>query len=86
MLFFSTDTGRLWVKRAILFIVVLLGLKWAIAEGVKEGTGEIQKSLAEIRIELIDLDGIEIGLGAIEGQINDVHSALRDISYGISLE
>ena len=28
ILFLKTDTGRLWVKRAILFIIIILGLRY----------------------------------------------------------
>ena len=60
VLFLKTNTGRLWIKRAILFIIFLLGLKWAIATGVREGTSQglwdIEKELQYIGGEISELN------------------------------
>ena len=58
ILFLKTDTGRLWVKRTILFIIILLGLRWAIATGVRKGAEalwDIEKALCDIREEIAEL-------------------------------
>jgi hypothetical protein len=72
ILFLKTDTGRQWVKKAILFIIILLGLRWAIATGIKDGTKaglwNIERSLDGINEELSELHRTLIITSATDGE------------------
>jgi hypothetical protein len=59
-----TERGRLWIKKVILFIIILLGLRWAIYSGIRKSG------------VLGALDDIERELEMISNGLDNIHLTL----------
>lgn len=83
--FFKTYKGRICIKRASLFIIILLGLRWAIATGTREGTKEglwnIERNLHDINEEILGLHRTLIIISASDKENIKERMLLRLIEF-----